>query len=101
METISEIAEQVASISARIKELEQEKFHLMDMLRCSWRLGELDEYKDEKGDVILDSLRVSSRSRTTWSYSPAVEALQEKEQHTGVAERKITTYICVTNVKSK
>jgi hypothetical protein len=81
--------------------LETEKSDLISQLSVAWSIGDLDEYIDDKGNAVIDSVKIERRSRTTWGYSPAVKALQEKEQHTGAAERKVTTYICVTDVKKK
>ena len=99
MTAIQEMTQRVASISASIKELETEKSDLISQLSVAWSIGDLDQYIDGKGNAVIDSIRIERRSRTTWSYSSVVKALQEKEQHTGVAERKVTAYICVTNVK--
>ena len=101
MTAIQEMTQRVALISASIKELETEKSDLISQLSVAWSIGDLDEYIDDKGNAVVDSVRIERRSRTTWSYSSAVKALQEKEQHTGAAERKVTTYICVTDVKKK
>ena len=101
MTAIQEITQRVAMLSASIKELEAEKSDLLSQLSIAWSIGDLDQYIDDKGNAVVDSVRIERRSRTTWSYSSAVKALQEKEQHTGAADRKVTTYICVTNVKSK
>jgi hypothetical protein len=101
MTDVQEMAQRVAFISTSIKELEAEKSELISQLSVAWSIGDLDEYIDDKGNAVVDSVRIERRSRTTWSYSPAVKALQEKEQHTGAADRKVTTYICVTNAKSK
>ena len=101
MTAIQEMTQRVALISASIKELETEKSDLISQLSVAWSIGDLDEYIDDKGNAVIDSVKIERRSRTTWGYSPAVKALQEKEQHTGAAERKVTTYICVTDVKKK
>jgi len=99
MAAIQEITQRVAQLSASIKELEAEKSDLISQLSVAWSIGDLDQYIDGKGNAVIDSVRIERRSRTTWSYSSAVKALQEKEQLIGAAERKVTTYICVTNVK--
>lgn len=101
MTAIQEMTRRVAMISATIKDLEAEKSDLIGQLSIAWSIGDLDEYVDDKGNAVVDNVRIERRSRTTWSYSLAVQALQEKEQHTGAAERKVTTYICVTDVKKK
>ena len=95
------MTQRVAIISASIKELEAEKSDLISQLSVAWSIGDLDQYIEDNGSAVVDSIRIERRSRTTWSYSPAVKALQEKEQHTGAAERKVTTYICVTDAKKK
>jgi hypothetical protein len=101
MTTVQEMTQRVAWLSGFIKELEAEKSDLISQLSVAWSIGDLDEYIDDKGNALIDSVKIERRSRTTWGYSPAVKALQEKEQHTGAAERKVTTYICVTDVKKK
>ena len=101
MTAIEEMTQRVAIISASIKELEAEKSDLISQLSVAWSIGDLDQYIEDNGSAVVDSIRIERRSRTTWSYSPAVKALQEKEQHTGAAERKVTTYICVTDAKKK
>ena len=101
MTAIQQMTQRVAMLSATIKYLEAEKSDLIGQLSIAWSIGDLDEYVDDKGNAVVDNVRIERRSRTTWSYSSAVKALQEKEQHTGAAERKVTTYICVTDVKKK
>jgi hypothetical protein len=101
MTAIEEMIQRVAMLSASIKELEVEKSDLISQLSVAWSIGDLDQYIEDNGSAVVDSIRIERRSRTTWSYSPAVKALQEKEQHTGAAERKVTTYICVTDAKKK
>jgi len=101
MTDIQEMTQRVATLSASIKELEAEKSDLLSQLSVAWSIGDLDQYIDDKGNAVVNSVRIERRSRITWSYSPAVKALQEKEQHTGAADRKVTTYICVTNVKPR
>ena len=101
MTAIQEMTQRVAQLSASIKELETEKSDLISQLSVAWSIGDLDQYVDDKGNAIVDNVRIERRSRTTWNYSSAVKVLQEKEQHSGAAERKVTTYICVTNVKQK
>ena len=101
MTAIEEMTQRVAMISASIKELEAEKSDLISQLSVAWSIGDLDQYIEDNGAAVVDSVRIERRSRTTWSYSSAVKALQEKEQHTGAAERKVTTYICVTDAKRK
>ena len=91
----------VSEISSLVKELEAEKSDIISQLSVAWSIGDLDEYLDDKGNPIIDDVRLERRSRSTWSYSPAVKALQEREQHSGIAERKVTTYVCVSHVKQK
>ena len=86
MTAIQEITQRVAMLSASIKELEAEKSDLLSQLSIAWSIGDLDQYIDDKGNAVVDSVRIERRSRTTWSYSSAVKALQEKEQHTGAAD---------------
>lgn len=101
METIEDTAIRVAQISAQIKELESEKSNLITQLSDAWAIGDLDEYIDDKGNAVINSIRIERRSRTTWSYSPAIKALQQQEQFNGAAERKVTSYICIANVKGE
>ena len=101
MAAIQEMTQRVAMLSATIKDLEAEKSDIISQLSIAWSIGDLDEYLDDKGNAVVNNVRIERRSRTTWSYSSAVKALQEKEQHTGAAERKVTTYICVTEAKKK
>ena len=101
MTAIQEMTQRVAMLSTTIKDLEAEKSDIISQLSIAWSIGDLDEYLDDKGNAVVNNVRIERRSRTTWSYSSAVKALQEKEQHTGAAERKVTTYICVTEAKKK
>ena len=101
MNTIQTMTERVTEISAAIKALEKEKTELIDDISFKWSLGELDEYLDEKGNAIVESIRIERRTRTTWSYSPMIKSMQEREQHSGLATFKTTNYICVTHVKQK
>jgi hypothetical protein len=101
MTAIQEMTRRVSEISALIKELETEKSDLIGQLSVAWSVGDLDDYLDEKGNAVVEDVKLERRARTTWSYSPAVKALQEREQHLGIADRKITTYVCVSHVKQK
>jgi uncharacterized small protein (DUF1192 family) len=101
MTTVQEMTQRVAWLSGSIKELEAERSNLIGQLSVAWSIGDLDEYIDDSGNAVVGTVKIERRSRTTWGYSPAVKALQEKEQHTGAAERKVTTYICVTDAKKK
>jgi len=101
MTAIQEMTRRVSEISSLVKELEAEKSDIISQLSVAWSIGDLDEYLDDKGNPIIDDVRLERRSRSTWSYSPAVKALQEREQHSGIAERKVTTYVCVSHVKQK
>jgi hypothetical protein len=54
--------------------------------------GQLDELSYEPGVYEGDGLQLTRRSRTTWSYSPAIKALQEAEQENGMATAKTSEY---------
>ena len=101
MIAIQSMTERVAEIAFTIKALEKEKTELIDQISFKWSIGELDEYLDDKGNAIVESLRIERRSRTTWSYSPMIKSMQEQEQHSGLATFKTTNYICVSYVKQK
>jgi hypothetical protein len=101
MTAIQEMTYRVSEISSLIKQLETEKSDLISQLSVAWSIGDLDEYLDDKGNAVIEDVKLERRSRSTWSYSPAVKELQEREQHSGVAERKVTTYVCVSHVKQK
>ena len=101
MTAIQDMTQRVSEISAAIKALESEKSDLISQISIAWSIGDFDEYLNDKGHAIVDNVQIECRSRTTWAYSAAVKALQEQEQYTGAANRKVTTYICVSHVKSK
>jgi len=99
--TVQIMTQRISEISAAIKVLEKEKAELIDNISFKWSLGELNQYLNEKGNAIMGNVCLERRTRTTWSYSPMVKSMQEREQHSGLATFKTTNYICVTHVKQK
>ena len=64
MTAIQEMTQRVAMLSAAIKEMEAEKSDLISQLSVAWSIGDLDEYIDDKGNAVIDSVRIERRSRT-------------------------------------
>jgi hypothetical protein len=63
--------------------------------------GELDDLKDDDGNLVSDAVKVSRCTRTSWHYSNAVKELQQLEQFEGVALKRETDYWRVTLPKAE
>ena len=82
----------IASTKQEIARQEQILTRLMDDLALMYANGELDELKDESGNLASNGVKVSRCTRTSWQYSKAVKELQQLEQFEGVATKKETEY---------
>jgi hypothetical protein len=60
MTNVQEMTQRVAFISASIKELETEKSDLISQLSVAWSIGDLDEYIDDKGNAVVDSVKLNA-----------------------------------------
>ena len=82
----------IASTKQEIARQEQILARLMDDLALMYTNGELDELKDDGGNLTSNGIKVSRCTRTSWQYSNAVKELQQLEQFEGVATKKETEY---------
>ena len=69
---------------AQLKNLEGIVAELRKRIQTAIELGELDSLGDA-GRYVYENLQIQVVERKTWKYSPAVEALKEKEQFNGNA----------------
>ena len=58
MTAIQQMTQRVAMLSATIKDLEAEKSDLIGQLSIAWSIGDLDEYVDDKGNAVVDNVRI-------------------------------------------
>ena len=97
MGTAESLVLEIAELKATIQDLDQRLKKRLDELQGAIALGELDNYiADGEGAYELEGCRIKQMSRTTWSYSSAVQALKEQEEHEGVATKKVTTSLRFT-----
>lgn len=82
----------IASTKAEIKRHEDALQVLMDDLALMYTTGEMDDLKDDDGNLVGDAVKVSRCTRTSWQYSNAVKELQQLEQFEGIATKKETEY---------
>jgi hypothetical protein len=74
---------------------------LMDDLALMYAAGDLDDIKDEEGNLAAHGIKVSRCTRTSWQYSNAVKELQQLEQFEGVAQKRETEYWRVSLPKAE
>jgi len=91
----------IASTKAEIKRHEDALQVLMDDLALMYATGEMDDLKDEDGNLVHEAVKVTRCTKTTWQYSNAVKELQQLEQFEGVASKKETEYWRVTLPKAE
>ena len=97
MGTAESLVLEIAELKATIQSLDQRLKKRLDELQGAIALGELDDYiADGDGAYELEGCRIKQMSRTSWTYSSAVKALKEQEEHEGVATRKVSSYLRFT-----
>ena len=64
----------------------------MDDLALLYSSGDLDDLKDDDGNLTANGIKATRVTRTSWQYSKAVKELQQLEQFEGVATKKETEY---------
>jgi hypothetical protein len=82
----------IASVKLEIAYQEEKLQALMDDLAALYASGELDDLKDDDGNLTRDGVKATRCTRTSWNYSKAVKELQQLEQFEGVATKKETEY---------
>lgn len=79
-----------------IKDAEQVKSVLLDLLASMDQLGELTEYADEDGRYLIANALITPCSRSTWVYEAGIKKqitdLQKRAQVEGAATQSFTTY---------
>ena len=95
MGTAESLVLEIAELKATIQDLDQRLKERLEELEGAIALGELESYFAE-GVYEVDGCRIKQLSRTTWTYSSAVKALKEQEEHEGVATRKVSSYLRFT-----
>lgn len=91
----------IASTKQEIARQEQILSALMDDLALMYTAGDLDDLKDDDGNLAYSGIKVSRCTRTSWQYSNAVKELQQLEQFEGVAQKRETEYWRVTLPKAE
>ena len=72
------------SKQAELKKLETFLVEIRKQIQTAIEMGELESL-DDQGRYVYDNLQIQVVERKSWKYSPAVEALKEKEQFNGNA----------------
>ena len=72
------------SKQVELKQLEAFIGELRKQIQTAIELGELESLNDQ-GKYAYDNLQIQVVERKSWKYSPAVEALKEREQFNGDA----------------
>jgi hypothetical protein len=91
----------IASTKIEIARHQEILDRLMDDLALMYTAGDLDDIKDDEGNLALHGVKVSRCTRTSWQYSNAVKELQQLEQFEGVAQKRETEYWRVTLPKAE
>jgi hypothetical protein len=91
----------IASTKKEIARHQEILDRLMDDLALMYTAGDLDDIKDDEGNLAMHGIKVSRCTRTSWQYSNAVKELQQLEQFEGVAQKKETEYWRVTLPKAE
>ena len=91
----------ISHVKAEIARHEEALQRLMDQLSDMYTAGDLDDLKDDDGNVQANGVKVTRCTRTSWQYSKAVKELQQLEQFEGVATKKETEYWRVTLPKAE
>jgi len=91
----------IASTKKEIARHQEILDRLMDDLALMYTAGDLDDIKDDDGNLAYAGIKVSRCTRTSWQYSNAVKELQQLEQFEGVATKKETEYWRVTLPKAE
>ena len=91
----------IASTKIEIARHQEILDRLMDDLALMYTTGDLDDLKDDDGNLSAHGVKVSRCTRTSWQYSNAVKELQQLEQFEGVAQKRETEYWRVTLPKAE
>lgn len=91
----------IASTKIEIARHQEILDRLMEDLALMYTAGDLDDLKDDEGNLSAHGIKVSRCTRTSWQYSNAVKELQQLEQFEGVATKRETEYWRVTLPKAE
>lgn len=91
----------IASTKQEIARQQEILDRLMDDLALMYTAGDLDNIKDDDGNLAHAGIKVSRCTRTSWQYSNAVKELQQLEQFEGIASKRETEYWRVTLPKAE
>jgi len=91
----------IASTKIEIARHQEILDRLMEDLALMYTTGDLDDLKDDDGNLSAHGIKVSRCTRTSWQYSNAVKELQQLEQFEGVATKRETEYWRVTLPKAE
>ena len=100
MGTAESLVLEIAELKATIQNLDKRLKTRLEELEGAIALGELESYFVE-GSYELEGCSIKQLSRTSWTYSSAVKALKEQEEHEGVATKKVATYLRFTLPKDE
>ena len=86
------LLDDIAAIKQEIALREESLQILMDDLALLYSSGDLDDLKDDDGNLTANGIKATRVTRTSWQYSKAVKELQQLEQFEGVATKRETEY---------
>lgn len=91
----------IASTKKEIARHQEILDRLMDDLALMYTAGDLDDIKDDEGNLALHGIKVTRCVKTTYQYSEAVKQLKQLEEFEGVAQKRETEYWRVTLPKAE
>ena len=95
MQTVQDLAEEIMALKLQMRALQAQLDEKVDRFYRNVSHGLVDEYKTEKDDFQIGSIRVRSVQTRRWSYNKhtkyQIKKIQEEAQLLGFAELTLTT----------
>jgi hypothetical protein len=91
----------IASTKKEIARHQEILDRLMDDLTLMYTAGDMDDLKDDDGNLNANGVKVTRCVKTTYQYSEAVKQLKQLEEFEGVATKRETEYWRVTLPKAE
>lgn len=91
----------IASTKIEIARHQEILDRLMEELELMYAAGELDDLKDDEGNLQAHGIKATRIVKTTWHYSNAVKDMQQMERFHEIAAKRETEYWRVTLPKAE
>jgi hypothetical protein len=91
----------IASTKIEIARHQEILDRLMDDLALMYTAGDMDDLKDDDGNLSAHGVKVTRCVKTTYQYSEAVKQLKQMEEWEGIATKRETEYWRVTLPKAE